>query len=556
MSFDSLRKYLEYLKRHEKVFIIDRPINKDTELMPLVRCQFRGLDESERKAFLFTKVTDAKKRFYQMPVLVAALGASRKMYAEALGCEVGEINQMWIQAMENPIDPVMTSNPHPPVHEVVHQGVEIRKSGLDMFPIPISTPGFDVAPTITCVNWVTKDAETGIPNVGNYRAMVKARDRLGILVVPVQHVGIHWSKQRERGGPLQAAVIIGGPPAVQMTAVAKVPYGMNEYAVAGALLGKPIELVRCKTVDLEVPVEAEIVLEGEIATTEKELEAPFGEFTGYVGERSYQPYFKIKCITHRKAPIFQVFISQFPPSESSKIRGIANEAVYFNLLRNKCNVPSLLDVFFSESAGGQQLVILKMRKRVTAEPWQALRLASSLDAGFGKIFVAVDEDIDANDMDAVMWAIAFRAQPHRDMEIVQRRVSHLDPSTAPPGSPHEEQFYPRPMGNSALLIDATRKWDYPPVSLPKKEFMERALQIWREQGLPELKLRNPWYGYTLGAWPSELEDEAELAVRGDYYETGKKLEKKRIAIEPPSKSIDKGGARKPKKTAPKASRRK
>ncbi|MCJ7593884.1 MAG: UbiD family decarboxylase [Desulfobacterales bacterium] len=531
MSFGSLREYLDYLKAHEKIVTISRPINKDTELMPVVRCQYRGLEESERKAFLFTNVTDAKKRSYQMPVLVAALGASRAIYAAALGCRVEEINEKWNEALKRPIAPITTTNPNPPVHEVVYTGEELRKTGLDMFPIPISTPGFDVAPTITCVNWVTKDVETGIPNVGNYRAMVKAPDKLGILVVPAQHVGIHWSKQREKGGPLEAAIIIGGPPAVQMAAVAKVPYGINEYAVAGALLGRPIELVRCKTVDLEVPAEAEIILEGEITTTEKEPEAPFGEFTGFIGERSLQPFFKIKCITHRKQPIFQVYISQFPPSESSKIRGIANEAVYYGILKNECNVPFLKDVLFHETAGGQNLVVLKMKRRLLADPWQALRLAASLESGFGKIFIAVDEDIDAGDLDAVMWAIAFRAQPHRDMEIIERRVSHLDPSTAPPEAPLEEQYYPGPKGGSAILIDATRKWDYPPVSLPKKPYMDRALEIWKEEGLPELKLKEPWYGYTLGPWPAEYEEEAELAVRGEYYKTGKKLADRKVKLD-------------------------
>jgi len=319
MSFGSLREYLDYLKAHEKIVTISRPINKDTELMPVVRCQYRGLEESERKAFLFTNVTDAKKRSYQMPVLVAALGASRAIYAAALGCRVEEINEKWNEALKRPIAPVTTTNPNPPVHEVIHTGEELRKTGLDMFPIPISTPGFDVAPTITCVNWVTKDVETGIPNVGNYRAMVKAPDKLGILVVPAQHVGIHWSKQREKGGPLEAAIIIGGPPAVQMTAVAKVPYGINEYAVAGALLGRPIELVRCKTVDLEVPAEAEIILEGEITTTEKEPEAPFGEFTGFIGERGpCSPFSRSSALHTGNNPFFKSISVNSPPASPQR----------------------------------------------------------------------------------------------------------------------------------------------------------------------------------------------------------------------------------------------
>lgn len=530
MAFRSLRSYLEHLVAQGQVFVINRPVNKDTELMPIVRCQYRGLEESERRPFLFTRVTDSRNRSYRMPVLVAALGASRKIYAAALGCPIGAIHQKWMEAVKRPIAPVLSKESVAPVHEVVIEGEEVKRSGLDVLPIPISTPGFDVAPFITCVNWVTKDPDTAIPNVGNYRAMVKDRDRVGILVVPSQHVGIHWLKHRRRGKPLEAAIIIGGPPSVQMTAVAKVAYGLNEYAVAGALLGEPIELVRCKTVDLEVPAEAEIVIEGEITTSQKEPEAPFGEFTGFMGERSFQPYFKIKCITHRKAPIYQAFISQFPPSESSLIRGVANEATYYDFLVNKCNVPSVIGVVFHQESGAQNFLIIKMKKNLVSEPWQALRMAASLDPGYGKVIVVVDEDIDTYNLDAVLWAICLRAQPHRDIEIIRRRISHLDPSSASPDAPEGERLYPEGLGNSSILIDATMKWDYPPVSLPKREFMERALEIWREEGLPELRLKEPWFGYKLGPWPEELEREAEMAVQGDYYETGKKLEKQRVLI--------------------------
>lgn len=532
MPFQSLRDYLDHLKSQGQIFVIDRPINKDTELMPLVRCQYRGLDESQRKPFLFNHVTDAKNRSYDSQVLVGALGASKQIYAMAMGCRVEEIKEKWNYAIVHPIEPKFLKNVEAPVHEEVLEGDAVQRVGLDKFPIPISTPGFDPAPFVTCVNWVTKDVDTGIPNIGNYRAMVKGRDKLGMMLGLTQHVGIHWSKQKEKGGPLEAAIIIGGPPAVNFAAVAKVPYGLNEYAVAGGLMGRAVELVPCKTVNLEVPAQAEIVLEGEITTTEMEPEGPFGEFSGFVGDRGLRPHFKIKCITHRRRPIFQAFISQFPPSESTKIRGIANEAAYYDALRNKCNCPFVLDVVFPEmGASGQSLVVVKIKKRLHADPWQALRAAASLDAGFGKIFIAVDEDVDANDFEAIMWALCWRMQPHRDMEVIQARASVLDPSTAPPEIPEHERFYPGVKGNSAVLIDATRKWNYPPVSLPKKEYMERALEIWKEEGLPALTLREPWYGYTLGPWSSEFVEEAEMAVRGDYYETGKKLGERKILID-------------------------
>jgi UbiD family decarboxylase len=123
---------------------------------------------------------------------------------------------------------------------------------------------------------VTKDAETG-RNVGNYRGHLKAPDRLGLQLFPTQHEGIHWSQRRERGRDwLECAIVVGAPPTVAMTAVAKLSYGVDEFAVAGALGGAPIQLVRCETVDLEVPATAEIVIEGRIVTRYLEPEAPFG----------------------------------------------------------------------------------------------------------------------------------------------------------------------------------------------------------------------------------------------------------------------------------------
>jgi len=529
MAFKDLRTCLEELKRRELLFTITRLIDKDSELMPLVRWQYRGLKEEERRAFLFTNVTDGRGRSYDASVAVAALGASRQVYAAALGCAVEEIRDRWIRAAASAVEPVLVKSSSAPVKEEIHGPEEVKREGfgMDEFPVPISTPGYDPAPFVTSGHWVTKDAETGIRNVGNYRGHVKAPDRLGLQLFPTQHEGIHWSQRMERGQDhLECAIVIGAPPTVAMTAVAKLPYGVDEFAVAGALAGEPIELVQCETVDLEVPAAAEIVIEGRIMTRYAEPEAPFGEFTGFVGERTLHPCFELTCVTHRKRPIWQAFISQFPPSESTKIRGIANEANYYDLLKNHCNVPSVLDVVFHEAAGAMFLVVIRLKKRSPAQRMQAL-LAAALDPTYGKILIAVDDDVDPYDLDAVMWAATTRMQPHLDVQIIQQRASMLDPSAAHPDAPREQQWYPEPRGAGAMLIDATRKWDYPPVSLPKEEFMLRARHIWEEERLPALTPKRPWYGYPLGPWPAEWEEEADMAVKGRYFETGEKLREQR-----------------------------
>jgi 4-hydroxy-3-polyprenylbenzoate decarboxylase len=142
----------------------------------------------------------------------------------------------------------------------------------------------------------------------------------------------------------------------------------------------------------------------------------------------------------------------------------------------------------------------------------------------------VDEDVDPRDLDAVVWALCFSMQPHRDTRIITGKRPGLDPSAYPPGASREERSYPQPEGASCLLIDATRKWAYPPVGLPKKEFMERAIKIWQEEGLPPLRLKDPWYGYNLGDWTKEDEEIAELAVQGRFSEIEGRMAEKAVKI--------------------------
>jgi 4-hydroxy-3-polyprenylbenzoate decarboxylase len=131
-------------------------------------------------------------------------------------------------------------------------------------------------------------------------------------------------------------------------------------------------------------------------------------------------------------------------------------------------------------------------------------------------------------MDSVIWALCFRVQPERDTRTVRGKAFSLDPSMAPAGSPHEVLVYPPPTGGSALLIDATRKWDYPPVALPERQYMEATKKIWEEEGLPVLRPRVPWYGYQLGYWPEEYAEAAKLNLDGRLYELGERTRQKQV----------------------------
>ncbi|HEX2227755.1 MAG TPA: UbiD family decarboxylase [Candidatus Binatia bacterium] len=517
--YRDFRDHLKTLEERGKLVRIRREINKDTELMPLVRWQFRGLDEAERKAFIFENVVDGKGRRFDMPVTVGTLAATTEIYAIGMMCEPDEIAERWTQAQMRPVNPVTVAAG--PAQEVIRRGDDLLTGkGLDMIPVPISTPGFDNAPYLTSANWITKDPDTGIYNIGNYRSQIKAADRCGGFFMS-QHMGQHWRKSKAKGKPLEAAIAIGVSPNIAYAATAKIPYDFDEYRLAGGLAGAPVELVQAKSIDLLVPATAEIVIEGIIPTDSIEPEGPFGEYPGYMGHRSVSPFLQVSCITHREGAIYTALMSQFPPSESSKIKHTGTEKIIYKFLRHDSGNAAVVDVALHDevSGSGQNYCVIKMRNASKGDAWRALNASAGFTGSYAKICVAVDDDIDIRDPAMVNWAICFNVRPDEDVAIAKGKSPGLDPSSHPPGM---ESLQARMTSISALLINAVRPWPYTPVSLPKKEFMERSKRIWEELELPPLKPRMPWYGYSLGAWSEEDEEEAALAVQSEYFTTGKK----------------------------------
>lgn len=522
--YRDFREHLKALEERGKLIRIGREINKDTELMPLVRWQFRGLDEAQRKAFLFENVVDAKGKHYAMPVSVGTLAATTEIYAIGMMCLAEEIHERWSQAQLSPLEPVKVASG--PVQEVIWQGKDLVSGhGLDMLPVPISTPGFDNAPYLTSANWITRDIETGIYNVGNYRSQIKASNRAGGLFTS-QHMGQHWRNCRAKGLPLEAAIAIGVTPNIAYAATAKIPYDFDEYRLAGGLAGQPVELVQCKTVNLLVPATAEIVIEGTIPTDFIEPEGPFGEYPGYMGHRTVSPYLEVTCITHRRDAIYTALMSQFPPSESSKIKHTGTEKIIFKYLRHDSGNSAVMDVALHDevSGSGQAYCVIKMRNASKADAWRALNASAGFTGSYAKICIAVDDDVDIHDPAMVNWAICFNVRPEEDVAVAKGKSPGLDPSAHPPG---RDSLEVRMASIGALLINAVRPWPYTPVSLPRKEYMENSKAIWQELGLPALKPRMPWYGYSLGAWTKEDEDEAEMAVKGEYFLTGERQKQQR-----------------------------
>jgi 4-hydroxy-3-polyprenylbenzoate decarboxylase len=328
----------------------------------------------------------------------------------------------------------------------------------------------------------------------------------------------HWRKYQARGEPMPCAVVVGCPPVISYASVQKMADDLDEMAVAGAIAGGPINVVRAKTVDLLVPAESEIVIEGFINTEVLEPEAPFGESHGYVNLQEYNAFMDVTAITRRRNPILTSFISQVTPSESSVIRRAAMEPVFLDHLKSTLSIRGVKRVAMHEPLTSLYAVIGIQFARGTpdTEVWRALHGAASLHRFAGKWIIAVDEDIDPGNADALFWAMSYRCQPQHDLHL----LPHKDPGHGPRG--------PRDEGETAaVLINAMLKGTFAPVALPKREFMENAKAIWERLGLPPLKPEPPWHGYDLGYWPEHLERQARMAVESDYFALGQEQAQKR-----------------------------
>ena len=519
-GYPDLRDHIEALKKAGLLVVVDRPINKDTEMHPLVRWQYRGgIAEPDRKAFLFNNVTDSKGRQFDIPVLVGALAGNRAIYSLGMECKIEEIRDKWMHAITHPIAPNIVTDA--PCQEIVHQGEDLKNGhGLESIPVPISTPGWDNAPYSSSSQVITKDPDTGIQNMGNYRGQFKAPDRMGFNISIILRSGgyYHWEKWKALGKHMPAAVVIGGPPCVAYTGVQKLPETLDELHVAGGLVGCPINVVKAKTVDLLVPAEAEFVVEGFINTEWLEHEGPFGESHGHVNLQEFNVFMDVTCITRRKKPIVASIISQMTPSESSVIKRVALEPLFLEHLTKNLGIKGVKHVSMHEPLTNIRMVLVLIMERgtPTTEIWRALNGAATFQRAAGKYVIAVNDDIDPDNADALFWAMSYRANPDLDLEMIRHR-----------GQGHGPRSKRNNGEYASVLIDATLKENFPPISLPKREYMERAKLIWEELGLPKLKPEAPWFGYSLGEWGEEFEKQAELAVKGDYFQTGEKIAKLR-----------------------------
>ena len=244
-NYGDLHDYVRALDEAGLLRKVDIPINKDTELCALVRWQFRGsVPEADRKAWLFTNVIDAKGRKYDMPVLIGAIASNTEMYTMGLGVTAEGAHETWSRALSHPIPPRVVEQA--PCQEIVIEGADLDKPGqaLDSLPAPIATPGWDNAPYLSAIGFISRDPDTGLQNLGTYRAQIKTPKTMGMNPSAQNRPGIyvHWLKYKERGEKMPVAYVIGGPMSVAYTGMWKVPESLDELAVAGGLIGQPLNV--------------------------------------------------------------------------------------------------------------------------------------------------------------------------------------------------------------------------------------------------------------------------------------------------------------------------
>lgn len=468
MAVRDFREFMALAERQGRLRRITKTVDPSWEPACLVKWMYHALPASERFGLLFEDVAGAK-----FPLASATLGASVDNYALALGVEPDGLNDIWSQALHNPLPPKVVEQA--PCQEVVCLGVEASLSDL---PIPVWTPGKDAGPYVTTIT-VTRRADNAQQNMAVYRTMVRDAHSVVLNINPGRDGYICAHTHLDQGKPAPVAWVFGTEPVIHFATVANLPTGVDEITVAGGLKGAPIELVRAKTSEILVPANAEIIIEGEILPDEMADEGPFGEFAGYMCAVTPKPLVRITAITHRKEALYYGLASQMPPSESTVIQSLSNAPLVLHLLREELGEKNVADVFIDLTyGGGLAHGIVAMQPQY---PGHARKVAELLiDHTALKRITVVDEFIDIRDPQHVSWALNSHYNPSRDTTIIENAILPLDPTAR------------MELGGTArgskIIVDATQGGDGGPISLPTKEFMEQALSTWREAGLPEFEI--------------------------------------------------------------------
>ncbi len=406
MAVENFRSWIESWEKRGWLTRIRKPVD--------ARYILGGVTKKlgKEKAVLFEQVSE-----YSIP-LVSNFIFSREALATSLGMEEKDLIPRLQKAMEKP-QPCEVIEKAPFKENVLTQHL----NPLKLFPIPTYHEK-DAGPYITGGILVAKDPETGIRNVSIHRIRVFDDGVMSLLILP-RHLDLCLQKAVKLKRPLEVAVAIGVDPFTLLASQAILPFGVDELEVANAMReGSSLKLAKCATVDLEVPADSEIVLEGVIDPYDTRVEGPFGEFPRYYSPAAARPTLKLSAICHRNKP---VYYSILPAAREHLLLGaIPREASV--LVDVQRAAPSVRGVHLTYGGTCRYHLIISMAKRHDGEPRVAMLAAMANNADIKHVIV-VDDDIDIFDMEQVEWAMATRFQGDRDLMVIPRvQVSNLDPS--------------------------------------------------------------------------------------------------------------------------------
>ncbi len=408
MKADTLRTWLDHLRETGRLAIVDRKVSLDFELAAVAK-----LLDGEKAAY-FTNVED-----HEVPV-VSGVASTRQMFAEACGTTNEGLTGKFNAAVENPRPCAPMDASGAAVKEnVILEDIDL----MSMLPIPVHHEE-DSGNYITAGLFIVRDPETRKQNVSIHRLQVSGKDRLGALILARHTHHIHQQVE-ERGEPLECAVVVGIDPVTMLASQASTPFGVDELEISSALREEPLPVVRCETVDVDVPANAEIVIEGRILPHVREPEGPFGEFPKYYGPRSDKEVVEVTAITHRDDPIFHTIIPA--GYEHLLLGGIPREASLFETVRQA--VPTVRAVHMSPGGTCRYHAVVSIEKTTEGQGKNAIFAALANSFDIKHVFV-VDAEVDIYDPEEVEWALATRFQAERDLIVVHgAEGSKLDPSS-------------------------------------------------------------------------------------------------------------------------------
>ncbi len=430
--------------------------------------------ESKRKpALLFDQIPGYPKGYRVLSNPMKTLS----QVAFTLNTPVGEKNLDMVRTLRQKLRDLRFLPPRHVDSGPVMENLCQRKD-IDLFKFPVpkwhELDGGRYIGTACVV--ITRDPETGWVNLGTYRVMIHSQDSLGISISPGKDARIQMEKAFRAGQPFEVAISCGQDPLLFVAASAKFRWGVSEYDWAGAMRGGPIEVIRGPVTGLPIPARSELAIEGVMTQDDVQKEGPFGEFTGYYASGTRpQPVIRVKSLMHRNDPILLGAPPGRPPSTLHMY--LMNSATLWDAMES-AGVPDVCGVWQHPIAPNWMFIVVSIHQRYPGHARQAGLIASQAQGGayMGRYVIVVDEDIDPSNIEDVIWALATRSDPEKDIEILRRCWSGpLDP-IIPEGSKGL---------NSRAIIDACRPYEwrdkFPPVVEVAPELRERVLKKWARE---------------------------------------------------------------------------